>query len=1269
MSDIATDSTVQPPRRKGLRRTLWTVAILLALSAAAYLAVPPVARHYAQKLLGETLGREVVVERVLINPFRLTAEVGGLRIMEADGSAEALGFESLRANLELESLVRKGIVLHELALDKPRVHLALEGGGRHNWTDVLERIAALGGKESAEDAPPALFSIGNIRISDGLVRVDDRVRGIRHELSELGVGVPFVSNLPVRVDVFVQPSLSAKLNGDALLLNARTKPFAESQETILDVSLKAFDLTPWVAYLPIEPRFRLPSALLTTNLELSFSQPAEGAPVLSLRGPLQVDKLVLQDREGAPVATAEEVELEFADVQPLIGRWHFTRLRLARPEVDLVRLKDGGLNVLGLIPPPAAEGPKKAKGKAAKASAEKAAAPVVQPGVPAVAAAQAGEGGAVPAATADGMAAVDAGAAAVPTGPDFLLALTRIRDGVLRFEDRSLAEPFRARIEAINLDMRDLATEGELPAEIRLDYMSDAGEKLTHEDVLRLAPFEYSGSLQFDSIRLPRYAPYLATAMPGASIGDGSLSGGAQYRVTLGKDGAPAVEVSSEALALRDFALLIKGAKTPALSLPALDVRSATVDLAGRSVRIGGVELKGAAVSAVRAKDGEFDLVKALVPPPSKLAAPAPAPVAKGKAEPDWVVAVDKLALRGASVRLDDRSVARPVVTTLEGIDFELDGFSTEKGDAVQFKLDSMLNKRGKVAVSGPLTMAPLKADLALDLRNVDLLPLQPYVLEQTKIAISRGNLTTKGRLKLDTDRRGKLLASFRGDLGVANFASVDRLNATDFLRWRTLAIGGIDARLEPFSLGVRRIALDDFYTRLILDNQGRLNLREIGGVKGEPEPAAKPAAAVARTTEFEHGGVQGEVPAEGQRTAPVAPPGPPPPPVRIDRIELKRGNVAFSDRFIRPNYDANLTGLAGTITGFSTTSDALAKVDITGKVDKSAPLSITGELNPFRQDAHLDILASVKDFELTGLSSYAGKYVGYGIARGKLSAELNYKIIERQLTATNRIFLDQLTFGEAVESPDAVNLPVQLAVSLLKNSRGEIDLNLPVSGTLDDPQFSVFGLVMKMLFNLIGKAITSPFALLGSALGGGEELSQLDLAAGTATLGEAEQGRLKTLAQALVDRPALRLDIVGRADPATDLDGLRQAALVDAVRAQKLKAMIAKGQAAPSLEEVEVGEAEYAELLKKAYRAADFKKERNMVGMVKDVPVPEMEALLRANAHVGEADLVTLARARAQSVREWLAGEGGVPGERVFVLEPKVEALGEGGEVQFSLR
>ncbi len=1256
MSDTTTDSTALPPRRKGVRRVLWTAGTLLALSAVAYLATPPVARHYAQKYLGETLGRQVSIERVMINPFRLTAEIGGLRVMAADGSGEALAFDALRANLEIESVVRKGIVLHELALEAPRLQLVFEAGGRHNWSDVVERLQALGGEAPAEDAPPMPFSVGNIRISDGRVEVEDKPRGLRHALTDIGLGVPFVSNLPIRVDVFVQPSLSAKLNGDPLLLHARTKPFAESHETILDITLKEFDLAPWMAYLPIEPRFKLPSARLNTNIELSFSQPPEGAPVVALRGPLQINQLVLQDREGAPVATADELELEFADVQPLIGRWHFTRLRLAKPELDLVRLQDGGLNVLGLLPPPAkpaAGGKPAAKAAAAEAARAKA------------------DGAGAAAAPADGAAPAALSAAnPAAAAPDFLLALTRIRDGVVRFEDRSLPEPFRARIEAINLDMRDLANSGELPAEIRLDYVSDAGEKFVHEDVLRLAPFQFSGNLQFESIRLARYAPYLVQALPGATISDGALTGGLQYRVTLGDKGDPKVELGAETLALRDLALELKGAKAPAIKVPELGLSKATVDVAGRNVRVGALELKGAAVSAVRLKDGSFDLVKALVP--------APGPAAKGGAAaagPDWVVAVDKLALRTASVRLEDRSVARPVVTTVDNIDFEVDGFSTAKGSTLQFKLDSRFNQRGKIAASGPLTLAPLKADLRLDLRSVDLLPLQPYVLEQTKIAISRGNVTTQGRLNLESGRRGQVLARFNGDVGVANFASVDRLNATDFLRWRTLRVGGIDARLEPFSLAIKRVAVDDFYTRLILDDQGRLNLREIGGLSGDEAPAApksaqpKAAAPVALGGEANPVG-EAALAAAGRRTAEVAPPSAPPPLIRIDHVEIKRGNVAFSDRFIRPNYDANLTDLAGTLTGFSTSPDTIAKLDLAGKVDKSAPLSITGEFNPFRQDAHLDIVAKVKDFELTGLSSYSGKYVGYGIAKGKLSAELNYKIEDRKLTATNQIFLDQLTFGDKVDSPDAVNLPVQLAVSLLKNSRGEIDLHLPVSGTLDDPEFSIFGLVVKMLFNLIGKAITSPFALLGSALGGsGEELSQLTLPAGSARTGEAQQDKLKTLAQALIDRPALKLDITGRADPASDLDGLRQAALDSAVRAQKLKAMIARGEDAPSLEEVEVSAAEYPALLEKAYKAADFKKPRNLIGLAKDLPVPEMEALMRANVKVGDGELRTLAQQRGQAVREWLAGEGGVPGERIFVLEPKVEALGEGGQVQFSLR
>ena len=385
--------------------------------------------------------------------------------------------------------------------------------------------------------------------------------------------------------------------------------------------------------------------------------------------------------------------------------------------------------------------------------------------------------------------------------------------------------------------------------------------------------------------------------------------------------------------------------------------------------------------------------------------------------------------------------------------------------------------------------------------------------------------------------------------------------------------------------------------------------------------------------------------------------------------LDLDAFPLALVDRV------AGRQGLAGTITGFSTSSDKLARVEIVGKVDKSAPLSITGELNPFRQDAHLDILASVKDFELSSVSTYAAKYVGYGIDKGKLSAQLGYKIEDRKLTATNQVFLDQLTFGDKVDSPSALKLPVLLAVSLLKNSRGEIDLDLPVGGSLDDPQFSVGGIVVKVIVNLITKAITSPFALLGSIFGGNaEELAWLDFEPGFARLGPAADDKLKSIAKVMADKPGLKLEIAGRVDPATDREGLGRAMLLGKVEALKVKDMAKKGESLADDGRVTVSPGEYPALLTRVYKDEKFLKPRNMIGLAKDLPVAEMEKLILANTRAGDEDVRLLGQQRAQAVKGWLLEKGQVPAERVFVLsshegddgkQPKARV----SRVDFSLR
>ena len=357
-----TDTTTGPntPSRKWslVRPALWAAGAVIVIAALGFFVVPPVAMHYTVKILGETLGRPVKVGAIELNPFSLTVQVRGLKVLSADTQSEAFGFDALRANFELvESVLQRGVVVHEVALSGPRLNVVIDEAGRHSWSDVVERIAARAAEQqetaTETDGRGALFSVGNIRVSGGRIQVDDKPRALTHEVVDFELGLPFVSNLPVKVDVFIEPSLSATLDGNALKMSARLKPFAEVQQTVLDVVLDKFDLAPWIAYAPFEPAFRLPSALLTSNIELSFTQPVDGAPVLSLQGPIKLEQLLLQDKDGVAVASIPEFELELADVQPLIGRWHFTRLRLAQPELDLVRLKEGDLNLAQLLPAPA----------------------------------------------------------------------------------------------------------------------------------------------------------------------------------------------------------------------------------------------------------------------------------------------------------------------------------------------------------------------------------------------------------------------------------------------------------------------------------------------------------------------------------------------------------------------------------------------------------------------------------------------------------------------------------------------------------------------------------------------------------------------------------------------------------------------------------------------------------------------------------------------------------------------------------------------------
>jgi hypothetical protein len=389
--------------------------------------------------------------------------------------------------------------------------------------------------------------------------------------------------------------------------------------------------------------------------------------------------------------------------------------------------------------------------------------------------------------------------------------------------------------------------------------------------------------------------------------------------------------------------------------------------------------------------------------------------------------------------------------------------------------------------------------------------------------------------------------------------------------------------------------------------------------------------------------------------------------PITIGQVTLQGGKVTFSDRSIHPSYTADLTDLAGRVSGLSSSAGSAADVDIRGSVNRSGVLTIAGKVNPLAKDLALDLQVSLRDFELPPASPYTGKYAAYSISKGKLDLALAYKIQNRKLDAHNKVVLDQFTFGDKVDSPDAVKLPVRLAVALLKDRRGVIDIDLPIAGSLDDPEFKIGRAVLKVLGNLIVKAVTAPFSLLASAFGGGDELSRIDFADGRTTLDATAARRLGALGKALRERPGISFEIEGWADPKQDREGLRRFLYDHALKAVKTAALVQEGAAVPSVDDLPLDAAERPALLEAAYKEAKFPKPRNALGIEKTLPPAEMEKLMLVNIAVGDDELRALALRRATAVQAGLAKAAPGSASRLFLVTPRLG--GPGGHVEFRLK
>jgi hypothetical protein len=721
-------------------------------------------------------------------------------------------------------------------------------------------------------------------------------------------------------------------------------------------------------------------------------------------------------------------------------------------------------------------------------------------------------------------------------------------------------------------------------------------------------------------------------------------------------------------LALRDLTVRPKDSATDWITLPALAVTGTGVDLAARRAHVDLVSITGIKLLTWLEPDGSFNLMKLTqAPSPAKSApaappsAPSPAtappatttPASAGASAP-WQFDVRQFEVRDASISAEDRTMHPAVKAVLAPFALQVKGVSQDLSKPVSVTLDTRIDEKGSLAISGQVTPQPAMADLSMKLSGFALAAIQPYIAQHSSMTLLDGRLGGEAKLRYGAQQNTPTL-QFSGNVVIEKLHTVDNTLHDDFINWDRLDILGLKYTRGPDSLDIEQILARKPYARVIIESDESTNVKRVLTAPGAASPApsaaadAPPAAPDAKTR------------GSAKSPPPAAAPAPASMPISVKKVIVESGQANFTDLSVTPNFSTGIQALAGTIAGISSKAASRAKVDMHGSVGQYSPVAISGEFNVLGPKLYTDIVMSFRNMELTIFNPYSGKFAGYNISKGKLTTELHYKVDGRKLDAQHHIVIEQLEFGEKTASKDAVSLPVKRAVSLLKDRNGVIDLNLPVTGSLDDPSFRLAPIIWKVFVNILERAVTAPFALLGSLFGGGPDIQFIDFPPGVSALDPAALDKARAVAKALIERPQLKIEVPIAVVPDLDRPALVAARFTAELgAAQSVKGGTKKAAAAgtpPSYDELDPSTK--LELLTRLY-AKDFAAEPKFpdaVTGIKSKPdiVPAktdfLEKAIREHIQVAEGDLQTLGQDRAKALQQVLLADPQVSAERVFLV------------------
>lgn len=1182
----------------------------MALTFSAYLlvgflAVPPLVKHILTTQLTTNFKRTTRVETISFNPLLLNLHVVGLNIDKLDDDGEFLSVGSIDVSPGISSIWKLAPVISALKLNNFKLDITFFGDGKYSISDLAGSRTQEPEKvedNATEGSTIFPFALYDFEMNNATIIFDDKPHNKKHVISDLNLHVPFTSSFTTLRKKFTQPMFTAVVNGDPLEIKGRTLPFDKSLRTEFELGAVHVDLNQYWRYVPIDTPLELVKGQFSSSISLIFERPDDHSVHLFVGGGGKFNNLTLKSPKDGQVFSIKELSFEMEKYSLGDNLLVLNSITMDTPFFKIIRHKNDSINWASYFP----------------------------------------------------------GSEMTPPGPKIktpakdeasLLMDIRsvvVKSGTLDWVDQAVPGGFNRTFTDFNFTGTEISTSGDRPSRFNASFGNKCVIGL--KGIGTVAPLGAKATLTGKNIVLSDFKPYFKKHLPLiVDSGVAEFSAGLEYKIT---DDYLKLQVDNATFALNDLSMRKPESDTPSLGLTALDITGASLDLDEKTVNVAAVRIKQPIAHLIKDAHG-IDLARLFAEeeiPPKPIKPPTqpditPIKQPKGK---QWEATVAAVSLEDATLTYKDTTLKHPANLNFDGLKLDLNNVTTKKDEAMGYSLTADWGGHGSLAVKGTANFDSLTTDGDFKLTGFSLRPLDGHLAEYTELLFASGTASTnlhysfKGGEDPTINLTGSTALNkvrFKDNRGDGEFASIDKFNLAS-IRFAT----------NPYRLSIGEIHLTKPSVVIDYDEKGHSNIRRAFRI---PEP--KPLPKGGETKEQEKKAQEAPKPKPEKSLFKK---------LDVGKITMKGGHIRFRDASVKPTYYTEISDMELGLIQVDQSPDARPKINLNAKMGPTS-VSIIGVINPATIPLYSDLSITVDGMELVPLSPYTIEYMAYPIEKGRLYADVKFKTENWMLDANNKFFIQQLVLGPKDKRPNAPDVPIKFGLSMLQNGNGDVELDLPIAGRLDDPNFRIGGIVFKAITGLMFKALASPFSLIGSLFGGGrDDTDFVAFKPGRHDLDRTAKEKLGIVGNALEQREKLKLEVDGVIDPVADKSGLVEVLFENKLKQQKFDSLPRSKRAETSVEAMVVTPEEYGDILYEAYAAEPDEEGVKPTTLFSTDRQPDdfMEKFIINTINVSQHDLNELAHHRAATVKEYLITQNPSLTERVFLLNRSKDRKGKSG-------